>query len=50
MEALLQKFLAVDPAIMADGGTDPTTTTDGTGDGDVVDDRALLAGDGSAQS
>jgi hypothetical protein len=39
VEALLQKFLAIDPA----------TTAGGTGDGDVVDDGTPQAGDGGAQ-
>nr|XP_020170310.1 neuromodulin-like [Aegilops tauschii subsp. strangulata] len=49
VESLLRKFLAIDPAPMADGAADPPAATDGTCDGDVVDDGALLAGDGSAQ-
>ena len=49
VEALLRKFLAVDPATTADGTADPTTTADDTGDGDVVDDRAPLTGDGDTQ-
>ena len=47
--ALLQKFLAIDPAPAADDAADPTATADGTGDGDVVDDGAPLTGDGNAQ-
>ena len=47
--ALLQKFLDIDPTPPADGAADPSAMADGTGDGDVVDDGALLAGDGDAQ-
>ena len=49
VEALLQKFLAIDPAPPADGAAEPTATADGTCQGDVIDNGALLAGDGSAQ-
>nr|XP_020193247.2 translation initiation factor IF-2-like [Aegilops tauschii subsp. strangulata] len=48
VEALLQKFLAIDPAPPTDGAAEPAATAAGTGDGDVVDDGAPLAGDGSA--
>nr|XP_020156656.1 microtubule cross-linking factor 1-like [Aegilops tauschii subsp. strangulata] len=49
VEALLKKFLAIDPAPPADGVADPTATADGTGDGDATDGLALLVGGGCAQ-
>lgn len=49
VEALLRKFLAIDPALPVDGAAEPTTTADGTGDGDVVDDGAPIMGDGDVQ-
>ena len=49
VEALLWKFLAIDPTATAGGAADPMTTAGGAGDGDTVDDGALLAGDDSAQ-
>ena len=45
VEALLEKFLTIDPAPPADGAADPTAT----GDGDVVDEGALHVGDDSTQ-
>ena len=45
VEVLLRKFLAIDPAPTAKGTVDPTAM----GDGNIVDNRALLVGDGSAQ-
>ena len=44
VEALLKKFLAIDPAPPADGIADPMAPTEGTGDGDVIDGGALLGG------
>ena len=41
VEALLKKFLAVDPAPPADGVTDPSTRADDTDDGNAADELAL---------
>nr|XP_020195989.1 uncharacterized protein LOC109781799 [Aegilops tauschii subsp. strangulata] len=49
VQALLRKFLVVDPATTADGAVDPMTTADGKGDDDVIDDGTPLMGDGSVQ-
>ena len=49
VEALLRKFLTVDPASMADGAAEPAPMAYGTGDGDVVDDGAPLAGNEDVQ-
>nr|XP_020161581.1 uncharacterized abhydrolase domain-containing protein DDB_G0269086-like [Aegilops tauschii subsp. strangulata] len=49
VEALLWKFLAIELAPTADGDAEPTAAAYDTGGGDVVNYRALLAGDGSAQ-
>ena len=40
VEALLNKFLAIDPAPPADGAADPSTKTNGTGDGNAADECA----------
>ena len=37
----MKKFLVVDPAAPADGAADPSTKTDGTGDGNAAGERAL---------
>nr|XP_020165579.1 uncharacterized protein LOC109751084 [Aegilops tauschii subsp. strangulata] len=49
VETLLEKFLAIDPAPPAGGTADPTAAVDGTADGEVVDEGALLVGNDSAQ-
>ena len=47
VEALLKKFLAIDPAPLADGAADPAITVEDTSDGDAADREALP--DDSAQ-
>ena len=41
VDALLEKFLAIDPVPLADGSADPPTTADGTGDGEAADGEVL---------
>nr|XP_020154924.1 MAP7 domain-containing protein 1-like [Aegilops tauschii subsp. strangulata] len=41
VEALLKKFLAIDPAPPADGAADPVTRADDAGNGDAADGKAL---------
>ena len=47
VEAMLKKFLAIDPAPSADGAADPATTADDTGDSDAANREVLP--DDSAQ-
>ena len=42
VEALLKKFLAIEPAPLTDGPTDPVTEANDTTDGDAVSGKALL--------
>ena len=49
VEALLKKFLAINPAPPADGAAGPVALADGTGGGNTVNEGALLAGNGNTQ-
>ena len=41
VEALLKKFLAINPAPLADGAADPATKANETTDSDAADGKAL---------